>query len=427
MGNKGRWLALLLAAVTLCGALTACAKRDADASPAGGNGAESTEPVKDAQYLAEQAREIRSLVRAGDMAGAKERSDLLLADFPDDPTAQNLAFSTSDTVLYEGPIEHIFFHPLIAYVERATDGRGNDSGQDLYMVTVEEFNRTITQMYEKGYVLTSMYDLFSFETQEDGTVFAEKKPLYLPQGKKPYILSVDDMNYYEYMIADGQVWKLVFDDNGEIAAYAENMDGVPEVRRDNAIVPLLDDFVKAHPDASYNGAKGLIGLTGYEGILGYRTNSIKYENYLEEQAAVKPIVAQLKETGWDFASHSQGHRHTNTAAYEVITEDTDRWAFEVEPLVGKTPIYIYPFGETVKDDDPKMAYLRKYGFAVFCGVGNKPYLKQTEGGFIKMDRRAIDGVTLRKDRNADLLDAAQIVDASYRTWYPEFAKAHGIG
>mgnify|MGYP000718429092 FL=1 len=34
------------------------------------------------------------------------------------------------------------------------------------------------------------------------------------------------------------------------------------------MVPLIDRFVEEHPDFSYRGAKGIVALTGYNGILG---------------------------------------------------------------------------------------------------------------------------------------------------------------
>ena len=41
---------------------------------------------------------------------------------------------------------------------------------------------------------------------------------------------------------------------------------------DYDMVPLIDRFVEEHPDFSYHGHKGIIALTGYNGILGYRTD-----------------------------------------------------------------------------------------------------------------------------------------------------------
>ena len=42
------------------------------------------------------------------------------------------------------------------------------------------------------------------------------------------------------------------------------------------MVPLIDAFVKKHPDFSYRGAKGTLALTGYNGVLGYRTSKSQY-------------------------------------------------------------------------------------------------------------------------------------------------------
>ena len=38
------------------------------------------------------------------------------------------------------------------------------------------------------------------------------------------------------------------------------------------MVPLIDTFVKEHPDFSYHGRKGILAMTGYDGVLGYRTD-----------------------------------------------------------------------------------------------------------------------------------------------------------
>ena len=38
------------------------------------------------------------------------------------------------------------------------------------------------------------------------------------------------------------------------------------------LVPILDRFVEEHPDFSYRGAKAILALTGYNGVLGYRTD-----------------------------------------------------------------------------------------------------------------------------------------------------------
>ena len=89
------------------------------------------------------------------------------------------------------------------------------------------------------------------------------------------------------------------------------------------MVPLIDRFVEKHPDFSYRGAKGILALTGYNGILGYRTDE-SYEtrpadldenkvqwldahpdfSLEKERAAAKKVADAMKAEGWEFASHT---------------------------------------------------------------------------------------------------------------------------
>ena len=52
----------------------------------------------------------------------------------------------------------------------------------------------------------------------------------------------------------------------------------------------------------------------------------------------------LKENGWEFASHSWGHKNMYEKSFDFIKRDTQRWLDEVEPLIGSTDILIFPFG-----------------------------------------------------------------------------------
>ena len=47
------------------------------------------------------------------------------------------------------------------------------------------------------------------------------------------------------------------------------------ISQDLDAVTILDKFVREHPDFSPYGAKGCLSLTGYCGILGYRTMTEK--------------------------------------------------------------------------------------------------------------------------------------------------------
>ena len=56
-------------------------------------------------------------------------------------------------------ITHIFFHSLIVDPERAFDGDIDQNGYNMYMVTVDEFNKILQSMYDRGFVLVSPYDI----------------------------------------------------------------------------------------------------------------------------------------------------------------------------------------------------------------------------------------------------------------------------
>lgn len=54
--------------------------------------------------------------------------------------------------------------------------------------------------------------------------------------------------------------KLVLDENGEVKNEYVDADGNVLVG-DYDLVPLLDSFIKEHPDFSYHGRKGILAMT----------------------------------------------------------------------------------------------------------------------------------------------------------------------
>ena len=342
----------------------------------------------------------------------------------------------------EKPVEHLFFHPLIAYPEYTfSDAIPADrqAGLDDWMVTVDEFNKILQSVYEKGYILVNMGDVWSEVTDESGTRMV-RNTLMLPEGKKPLVISFDDVNYYQYMLEEGFTSKLVLGEDGQI--WAETRDpftGEVSLTQELDATPILDNFVLEHPDFSLNGAKAIFSLTGYEGILGYRTqNDIDIAaddparpafdaKRAAEIEAVKPIIARLKETGWTFGSHTWGHIRLDTRPLESIQRDTVRWAEEVGSLVGPTNILFYPHGARPDGDDwhktgPALQYLQSQGFRIFASVGinSFSYVKDDISAVI-CDRMHPDGTTLRggasgKDveRYMPFYDCREVIDLDVR-------------
>ena len=332
---------------------------------------------------------------------------------------------------YDGVVEHLFFHPVVAYPELAFDGDYKSDGIDDWMVTAGEYLKILESVYEKGYVLVDIADCWSEQTNEAGETRMVKNTLYLPEGKKPLILSYDDVNYYEYMLENGFTYKLIIGDDGKLASWGLDPEGNEVISRDLDAVTILDKFVEEHPDFSPFGAKGCLSLTGYEGILGYRTQTDK-ENWTaerearrqEEIEAVKPIIAELKRTGWTFGSHTWGHISLNTRTYETVTADMRKWFDEVGSLVGDTTVLFYPFGGRLDGDDvqqtgPAFQWMQQQGFRIFCSVGIDSWSKcKSDISAVICDRLHPDGTTLRsakaRERYMKFYDAKDIIDLNVR-------------
>ena len=345
---------------------------------------------------------------------------------------------TRDGVTYEaydGIVEHLFIHPVIAYPELAFDGDSQEKGLDDYMITATEFARILESVYERGYVLVDIADVWSEVTDESGQPKMVRNTLYLPQGKKPLILSYDDTNYYDYMLENGFAYKLILGEDGKIASWGLDPQGNEVVSRDLDAIPMLDKFVEEHPDFSPFGAKACLSLTGYQGILGYRTQTDRTVTWTAEREAarqaeieaVKPIIAELKRTGWTFGSHTFGHIRLGTLSLEDIQADTQRWFDEVGSLVGETNVLFYPHGARPDGGDwqqtgPVFQYLQGQGFRILCSVGIESfsYIKKDVCAVI-CDRLHPDGTTLRSkyvdERYGQFYDVREIFDWDARPDY----------
>lgn len=301
-----------------------------------------------------------------------------------------LASADDSLVKYNGKIQHIFFHSLIIYPEKAKADKKNASGYKDNMITVAQFKEIIQQLYDNNFILINSESLYSFD--ESGKL--KKSVLYLPKGKKPLIISLDDLSYYSYMKNGGFANRLVLE-NGVVKTEVITPEGKKVITDDGDVVPIVDKFVREHPDFSLNGAKGIIAVTGFQGILGYRTQ-FKNKDNNTERISVLPVVDALKKTGWVFASHSFTHNQfflRRTITSKELAKDISDWKAGVEPLVGPTNIFIGPFGETFWEGNSRRQQLIDAGFKVLYGVGMDGYMKFFDNHFV-MNRINIDGSRL---------------------------------
>ena len=345
--------------------------------------------------------------------------------------ARLVTYSSPDTVT------HIFFHSLIVDPERAVGGDEDQNGYNMYMTTVDEFKAILNEMYKKGYILISPYDL----AYNAGTE-AEPKFVYgdirIPDGKIPFIMSQDDLNYYGYMIGtgngkdakpvyvdennDGFAHKIVIGEDGKPTC--EYMDANGNISTgDYDLVPVLESFIQEHPDFSYHGARAILGVTGYEGVLGYRTKplyetTMGSEAYAKEVEEAKAVAQCLRDNGWILASHSYGHPAYGNITPERVDEDSAKWEDTVQSIIGETDVILFPHGSDIhtwrkyESTNEKFKTLYEDGYRYFFNVDGNQYWNQLGSNYFRGGRRNLDGYRMYHHPNKlkDLFDVELVFD-----------------
>ena len=329
-----------------------------------------------------------------------------------------------ELVAYNGRVEHLFTHSLIAFPDLAygslTIEQELKSTFFVDCITVSEFKQVLEALYKDNYMLINLNDVYECIRYDNNTKeYKLKKPIMFPKGKKPLILSFDDVNYYSKKMGNGFVDKLVLKD-GKVQTYTKMKDGTVIYSDDNEHVPILEKFVAQHPDFSFNGAMGMLCVTGYEGVLGYRVqrlHSAVGDNRTAEERqaeidAVTPLIAKLKENGWYFASHSYEHGSMTNYSEETMWDFANKFETEITPIIGKTRIYVFPYGAWQPSTEegvvpPAQKVLLDFGFEYFCGVGIDWFAKVMNGsgsskwylgGIIFQDRASVDGQSMLRYR-----------------------------
>lgn len=426
-------LAFILVIVVLISCMTK--NRDDDkkggSSIAGNSGSE--EPTLSAEQIRQQADTLMkeaAFIAAGydyQKACTMLKSFAYYDQFPE--MAEAVAdYEALDQQLISYPkmdqITHVFFHSLIVEPSRSFDGEYTDDGYNLYMTTISEFNAMMQQMYDRGYVLVTPYDV-AYEDENGNFVYGD---IRLPEGKIPFIMSQDDLNYYGYMIGakhsygdepifvspegDGYAHRLVIGEDGYPTCEYMDKDG-NVTTGDYDLVPVLEAFIQTHPDFAYHGARAVLGMTGYEGVFGYRT-APKYEatlgseRYQQEVEEAKKVAQCLRDHGWILASHSYGHPSYGLLTADRVNADSQKWEDTVQPVIGDTDIILYPNGSDVAGlekytfDNAKFSYLYEDGYRYFFNVDSSIAWCQLGDNYYRAGRRNLDGY--RMYHNPELLD-----------------------
>ena len=254
---------------------------------------------------------------------------------------------------------HLFCHNLVAF----------DDPDDYFYsdcITVTEFRRILDQLYARDYILIDIDYMYEY-SWKDGLLNARiKNSIKLPKGKKAIILSVDNVCYPRGEHGKGRCDRLQVV-NGQLMTYTLMPDGTELYSTDNEVFTILDGFIKTHPDFSFSGARCVVAPSGYEGLFGWDTVPGS-SNYEQSVAEAKKIVKWFNEHGFTFACHSYYHKDFKTMTLEQIANDRRHWMDECYPIVGRTHVFIYPFGSFTAKGSEQAKALNEAGYAVFCAT-----------------------------------------------------------
>ena len=394
-------LALFLVLISVAG-LCSCGRSVVQVDGSSGSSTDTAEPAKSvsgSQTTTEGPTDSTLLPTDSGSLSSEEPTTPVAPTTPDTPTTPVWPLETEEVPAKS--VKHVFTHCLINDPQKGCSYAGAPLDADC--LTVIEFKRLLESLYENGYCLININDMYVVD--ENGKAKLAET-VTVNKGKKPLVISIDDVTYDPRKKGSGMVDRLVIE-NGTIMGCYDNADGSTTLT-DGEVFPIVEAFVKEHPDFSYNGNKVTLALTGFAGILGYRTDE-RYEGQYDvaaERRKAKEVVDWLKENGYNFASHTYSHANYTTCSDSRVTEDLEKWDRNVKPLIGETKVLVYPYGAFTYQDTNKHNALLQAGYVVFCGTsqlntlwdGSQP--KKDGGaakntGTIYLERFTVTGATLR--------------------------------
>lgn len=357
-----------------------------------------------------------------------------MEDYPEMVTMKSeFVDAQSKLVEHRDPnsIPNLAFHVLIADPARAFADDQYGGKYNRNFVTISEFSKILEQLYINGYVLV---DFDSFTDNNSGVSGYESisaKTIYLPEGKKPIMLTETMVNYFTYMTdsnndgapdagGDGFASKLVVDASGNVKAEYIDASGQTHVG-DYDLVPILETFIKTHPDFVYQGARATLAVCGYDGIFGYRINtsviSTKGNDYYNEQVAgATQVVNALRSHGYTLACYTFDNIPYGQKNANQISEDLKYWTNQITPVLGNVDVLVYAQTSDIGDyTGNKYTVLHNAGFRYF--VSNADVASTTvTSDYVHQKRLMVTGENMawKSTSFADIFDCNVVLDLATR-------------
>ncbi len=433
--------AVLLVLIFIIGAVSRSGKRDKSQAAESTDSSQAAEAMRLNEEAASLMLQAEAYGRAYNYDSAISVLDSFSGDitlFPDmQELRDEMVLARSQMVAWEDPsqILHLSVQMLIADPERAFNDDQFSTSFRTNFLTTQEFTDILPELYQNGYMLISLDDILTSQISPEGDTVYSTKTLYLPQGKKPLLLTQTNVNYPTYMLdsdydgaADeggcGFASKLVIDDFGEIACEYVDSTGQTLVG-DYDMIPILDSFIEQYPDFSYNGARAIIALSGYEGLFGYRTDpelekeigTAAYEAVLQDISNIADI---LKANGYTLACFTYSDSAYSAFTTEQIQAELAQWATEISPILGMIDLFVYSRdGDIAQPNTPysdeKFQALSSAGYRVFLGFcpdGTGWFMNG--GSYVRMGRVLLTPGNLvnHPDWFTGVIDSTLILDPS---------------
>ena len=337
----------------------------------------------------------------------------------------------SSMVEYNNPhdIPNLSFHLLIHDMAKALKSEQYGGSYNKNFVSTSEFTKILENLYRNGYVLVDFKSFVGSKMDINGNEQFEAVPIYLPADKKPVMITETMVNYFDYMIDTndddvpdytGFASKLVVDGHGEIKAEYVDASGQTNVGNYD-LVPILEDFIKSHPDFSYRGARAILAVTGHEGVFGHRINSAvvanKGNDYWEKEVAgAKEITNALREKGYTIACYT--YKNDAYAGWSVaqISADLQSWTTQITSVIGNVDTFVFAKTSNITDyAGAAFQTMYQSGFRYFISNGDSP-MTQVNPTYVRQNRLMVTGETMQhySSRFTGLFDCAAILEVTIR-------------
>jgi len=434
-------VALLLIVIFIIGSIVRSVQKknfEKDANHAASNAANSEQVRLDneAKTLLAQAE---AMAAGYDYAGAIAVLDSFSGDLSKYTNLNDKILEYENAqrsmVAWEDPsqIVNLSFQLLVADPARGFNHETYGNSINRNFITTVEFSKILHQLYSNGYILVDFDDFVDTVIGPDGTISYNAKTLYLPAGKKPVMLTQTNVNYNYYLIdgdgdkiADGKgagiASKLLWDGNSftceMVDANGQTVTGAFD------LVPILESFVKEHPDFSYRGAKATLALTGYNGLFGYRThpsaaNTFGETAYRQAIQDATAVANALRQNGYTLACYTYENIPYGDRSVTQIKNDLNSWTNEVVPILGNLDILAYAQLTDISTDEvysgEKYNTLKDVGFGYYLGFcdDGKPWASITNE-YVRQGRILVTGSNMahHSDWFAPLFDTETVLDTT---------------